>query len=259
MGLIRAELVKLAKRRLFWIMSLILVFFSALTAWLFLGLPALVGEGQSAGMPAIPVIPRPLAFTFGASQVVGQTWFPVILAVVLLAGETGTSIWAASLTMESRRWMHLLAKFVVYSLAAWVAAILAVGAWSLVTVAIATGSGAPSLSEWLVMLGKIGVIEMTWIGIGLGFTAILRSLGAAIGAGLAFSVGEGILALWQPWENISLGVASGRFFGTFGEINAGFGFGAVAQMRFSQAVAVVLGWSALGAGAAIVGLHFRDP
>ncbi len=255
-GLIRAELIKLAKRRLFWIMSLILVLFSALTAWLFLGLPALLPEGETA---AFPVIPRPLAFSFGAAQVVGQTWFPVILAVVLLAGETGTSIWAASLTMESRRWMHLVAKFLVYSLAAWVAAILAVGAWSAVTVFMATGSGSPTIGGWMTMLGKIGVIEMTWVGIGLGFTAVLRSLGAAIGAGLAFSVGEGILALWQPWENVSLGIASGRFFGTFGEVNAGFGFGAVGQMPFAQAVAVVLGWAALGAGAAIVGLHFRDP
>ncbi|HEY5684013.1 MAG TPA: hypothetical protein VIY70_01440 [Acidimicrobiia bacterium] len=255
-GLIRAELVKLGKRRLFWIMSLILVLFTTLTAWLFLALPALLPAGQSM---AFPVIPKPLAYSFGAAQVVGQTWFPVILAVVLLAGETGTSVWAASLTLESRRWMHLLAKFVVYSLAAWLAAVLAVGAWSAVTAAVATGSGSPSVGEWLAMLGKTGVIQMTWIGIGLGFAAMLRSLGAAIGAGLAFTVGEGILALWQSWENVSLGIASGRFFGRFGEVNAGFGFAAVGEMPFAQAVVVVLGWAALGAAAAVVGLHYRDP
>lgn len=255
-GLLRAETVKLAKRKLFWVMSLILIVFSALTAWVLLALPTLVPEGE---MAAFPVIPRPEAFSFGAAQVVGQTWFPVILAAVLLAGETATSIWAGSLTMESRRWMHLLAKFAVYSLAAWLAAVMAIGAWSVVTVAIAEGSGSPSVAEWLTMLGKIGVIQMTWVGIGLGFTALLRSLGAAIGAGLAFTVLEGLLALWEPWENVSLGIASSRFFGDFGEINAGFGMGAVGQMPFEHAVSVVLGWAVLGAAAAIFGLNLRDP
>ena len=255
-GLIRAESIKLLKRKLFWVLALILVVFTALAAWLFLALPTLLPEGETA---AFPVIPRPAAFSFGAAQVVGQTWFPVILAVVLLAGETSTSIWAGTLTMESRRWMHLVVKLLVYTVAAWLAAVLAIGAWSVITVAMAEGSGSPSLAEWMTILGKTAVIQATWVGIGLGFTAVLRSLGAALGGALAFSFLEGILALWEPWEQVSLGIASGRFFGDFGEINAGFGVSAVGGMPFAQAVIVVVGWAVLGSAAAIVGLQLRDP
>lgn len=254
-GLLRAELLKLVKRRLYWVMVLIFAAVMGLVAVLLLLLPSISPDA----IPGMPVIAKPDAYTFGAAQALGQTWFPVVLAVVLLGGETGTSIWPFSLTLESRRWLHLVAKTVVTTVAAWLGALVAIAGWAVVAMLFAEGSGAPAVSEWMSIVWKAGLTEFTWVALGFAATGLLRSIGPAIGVALAFSFGEGILAFWRPWQEISLSLASSRLVGDFGDISAGLGVGLSGPLSFEQALAVVFGWVILGVGLAVFGLQVRDP
>jgi hypothetical protein len=253
-GLLRAEFIKLVKRKLYWVMLGIFAFVMGMVAVLLVVLPPLAPEA----FEGFPGITKPDAYLFGATQAIGQTWFPVILAVVLLAGETTGTIWATSLTMESRRWMHLAAKTVVATLAAWVATLAAIGGWSLVTLLFAAGDGAPAAGEWWAVVWKTGLIEFAWVSLGLGAAAILRSIGPAIGLGLAFAFGEGILAIWRPWQRVSLSGASSAFIADLSDITGGFGIGFIGSMSVGEAAAVIFGWALVGVALAWVGLQVRD-
>ncbi len=76
---------------------------------------------------------------------------------------------------------------------------------------------------------------------------------------LAFAFGEGILALWRPWQEVSLSLASSRLIGDFGDLSAGLGVGFSGPISFGQALAVVVGWALVGVALAVVGLQIRDP
>lgn len=254
-GLIRAEFLKLLKRKLYWVMLLIFAGVMGMVAFLLIVLPPLAPEA----FEGFPGVERPDAYLFGATQAIGQTWFPVLLAVVLLGGETGTSIWGAALTQESRRWMHLLAKTIVITLAAWIGTLLAIAGWAVITTFFAEGSGSPTAAEWVSVVWKTGVIEFTWVALGLGATAMLRSVGPAIGLALAFAFGEGILAIWRPWQEISLSTASTAMLADLTEVTGGFGITFFGDMGFTQALLVVLGWAVLGVALAWLGLQIRDP
>jgi hypothetical protein len=252
-GLIRAEVIKITGRKLWWIMTAIAVVLLAGTAFVFTVLPEISPE-EFGGMPAVR---KPEAYLFGAGQAIGQTWFPLLFAAVLLAGETSTSVWASSLTRESRRWMHLLAKLVVTSVASALAIGVGIGGWSLVTFFFAEGSGGPGVSEWLDVAWKTLLTQTTWVGLGFGVVALFRNMGPAIGVALGFSFLDGILALWQPWTEVSLSIASSRLIADMSAF--GGGFGPAGSMGFGQAMAVVLAWTGLGLVLALVGLEVRDP
>lgn len=252
-GLIRAELIKITGRKLWLIMTVIFVVLMAGTAFVFLVLPS-VSPDEFQGMEAIE---KPEAYMFGASQALGQTWFPLIFGAILLAGETSTSVWASSLTRESRRWMHLIAKLVVTSAASAVAIAMGIGAWSVVTVLVAEGSGAPGLGEWASLAWKVGLTQVTWVGLAFGMVAIFRSMGPAIGMVLGFSVLDGVLALWEPWTEVSLSIASSRLVQDLSAATAPFM--PEIGMGFGQAMAIVLGWTAFGLMLALIGLEVRDP
>lgn len=254
-GLVRAEVLKLLKRKLYWVMLLIFAGVMGMVAVLLLVLPPLAPEA----FEGFPGLERPDAYLFGATQAIGQTWFPILLAVVLLGGETGTSIWGAALTQESRRWMHLVAKTLVITVAAWIGTLLAIAGWAVITTLFAEGTGSPTPAEWASVVWKTLVIEFTWVSIGLGATAMLRSVGPAIGLALAFAFGEGILAIWRPWQEVSLSTASAAMLADLSQITGGFGVTFFGDMGFTQAVLVVLGWAVLGVGLAWVGLQVRDP
>ncbi len=254
-GLLRAELIKLLKRRLYWVMVVILAAVMALVAVLLLLVPSISPEA----IPGMPAIVKPNAYAFGAAQALGQTWFPVVLAVVLLGGETGTAIWPFALTLESRRWMHLLAKTLVTTVAAWMATLAAIAGWAVLAMVFAEGSGALAASEWLSIILKAGLTEFTWVAIAFAATGLFRSIGPAIGVALAFSFGEGILALWRPWQEVSLSLATSRMIGDFGDLSAGIGIGSAGSVSFGHAIAVVFAWAALGVGLAVFGLQVRDP
>lgn len=255
-SVLRAEFIKLTKRKLYWVMVLVLAAVMAMVAFFLLVFPTIAPEDFAAGFP---VIEKPQAYSFGAVQALGQTWFPVVLAAILLGGETSTSIWAGALTMESRRWLHLLVKIGLTTVAAWVAMVAATLGWAVVAALFAAGGGAPSLSEWLGIAWKAGLTELAWVTLGFGATGLLRSVGPSIGLGLGFTFLEGILTLWRPWQDVSLSLASSRLIGEFGDLAGGFGFGGTGQMSFAQAVSVVFGWGVVGGVAAWFGLQVRDP
>lgn len=254
-GLLRAESIKLTKRWLYWLMILVLAALVGTVAVVFLLLPR-VAPGAIEGMP---VVEKPDIYILGAQQVLGQTWFPLILAVVLLGGEVSTSVWAAQLTFEARRWMHLVAKLVVITIAAWIAVLAAIGGWSLVALVFAKGSGALPAATWWDMVWKTGITELTWVAIGLGVVALVRSTGIAIGVTLAFTFAESLLSLWKPFRAVALNVNTSAMLGNLGSLDVG-GFGGImgGNIPFARAVVVVLAWTVVGFVLAFAGLQLRD-
>jgi hypothetical protein len=107
------------------------------------------------------------------------------------------------------------------------------------------------------VLWKSAVIAMAWTSLGTGAVAILRSVGPAIGAGLAVYFAESFLTLWGPWENVSLTAAStGLFNVDFGGGFAGFVPGG--GLPLWHQLAILAGWTMLGLGLTWWGLQRRD-
>jgi hypothetical protein len=253
MSLLHAEYVKLSRRRLYPVMLLVLVFFMGMAAFF------LIAFGQIAPELAgsLPVLEKPLAYLVGAQQAAQQTWFPLILAAVILGGEFGSTVWATSLTRDARKAVHILARLVVLTVAGWVAFLAATALWGAVAFLAAPGTGAPTLGEWVGIAWRMFLISLAWTSLGLGAVATLRSIGPAIGAAIGFSFLEGILSLWDPYENFSLSAATtGMFDFVFGPALAGFIPGA--DLSTARAVAIVVGWTAVGAALTWWGLQRRD-
>jgi ABC-2 type transport system permease protein len=205
----------------------------------------------------VPVVRKPEAYLFGAQQVAGQTWFPLILSVVMLGSEFGSTVWATALTRDPRRTIQVGARFAVLAAASLLAVGAGIAGWALVTAVAVPGEGGPELSEWLGLVWKVGLIELAWTAIGLGAVAMLRSVGPAIGAALALYFIDPILGLWGPWENVSLSAATNALFG----VDVAGGFGALvpgADLALPHAVGIVVGWTVLGLALTWWGLHRRD-
>jgi hypothetical protein len=249
MGLIGAEVIKTFKRRTFWVLTIVLFLLTAFLAGIFFFLPRVVDEG-------FPIIAKPDAYLFGAAQVLGQTWFPLILATMSLAGELATSAWATALTRNSRRGQHLIARLIVSTTSSSLAMVLAIGLFAVVTFFFATGEGTPSLEEWLGVAWKALLIQFTWVAIGLMFSAWLRSVGPAIGAALAFSFIEGLLVLWSGWRRVSLSLATSSI---LGELDvSGFGQILGELPEFRTALLTIGAWAVGATILAWAGLRFRD-
>jgi len=220
MGLFQAELIKLAKRRTFYILVIVLAVLVGLLAAVFFLLPRVLDDDAT-----FPVITKPGAYLFGAQQVLGQTWFPIILATMFMAGELATSAWATALTRNAKRWQHLVARLVTNTVASWVAIVAAIGGFSLVVLFLAEGSGSLSANEWWGIIWKALLVVFTWVALAMAASAWLRAVGPAIGATLAFSFGEGILVFWQGWRNVSLSLHTSALMGPLGDLGDFGGFG----------------------------------
>jgi hypothetical protein len=255
LSLLHAEYLKLSRRRLYLVMVLILAALVGLVAMAFIVFPQVAPE--AAAESGIPIIDKPGAYLFGAQQVAGQTWFPLILAVVMLGSEFGSTVWATALSRNSRRIHQISARFAVLTLASWLAIGLAIAGWSLVAALFAPGEGGPSAEDWLGLVWKIGLIELAWTAIGLGAVALFRSVGPAIGAALALYFVDPLLGLWGPYETVSLSAATSALF----EITIEGGFSAFVPgggLSLVHAVAIMFGWTALGFFLTWWGLHRRD-
>ena len=253
MSLLHAEYLKMSRRKLYPVMLLILGFLILLTAFF------LIVFGQIAPDLAedVPVLEKPEAYLIGAQQVAGQTWFPLILAVVMMGGEFSTTVWATSLTRDSRKVNHVFARLLVFSLAGLISFMAATAVWAAFAFFGAPGEGSPSVGEWVGLVWRAGVISVAWTSLGLGAVSLLRSVGPAIGVVLAFSFGESILALWGPYENVSLSAATGGLYDfVFGAGLEGLIPGA--DLSRPHALAIIAGWTVVGLVLTWWGLQRRD-
>ena len=254
-GLLRADFLKLRQRWLFWVLLVVLAVSTGLSAAILVVAPN-VDPGL---IPEIPVLPLDDALLLGAQQAVGQTWFPLILAVVFLGSEVTTPIWATAVTQEARRWIHLLSKLVICTIAAWAAMLAAIAGWAVLAYVFAEGDGLAA-GTWFQILWKTALTQVTWAALGLGAISLIRNMGVAIGAAVAFSLFEGVGALWEPYRNISLTTASTALFGDLGtDISGGFGMGFSMSMPLWQSLTVIAGWTLIGTTLAVIGLTLRDP
>jgi len=253
MSLVHAEYLKITRRKLFPVMVMILGVLIVLTAFF------LIVFGQIAPDLAegVPVLEKPDAYLIGAQQVAGQTWFPLILAVVMLGGEFATTAWATSLTRESRKLNHISARLLVLTVGSTVAFLIATGVWAAFAFLGAPGEGTPELGEWLGLVWRAGVIALAWTSLGMGAVAMLRSVGPAIGVVIAISFGESILALWGPYENVSLTAATGGLY----DFVFGAGLESLvpgADLSRAHALAIIAGWTLVGFALTWWGLQRRD-
>lgn len=253
MSLLRAEYRKISRRKLFPVMTLVLVAFVALGAFFLI----VFGEIAPELAENLPVLSKPGVYEVGAQQAATQYWFPLILAVVLLGGELSTTVWATSLTRESRKMRQALARFSTYSMATLVAFLIAFGFWVVLALVFAPGEGFMGGGDLIGVVWKSAVIAITWTSLGTGAVSILRSVGPAIGVGLAIYFAEGFLALWGPWENVSITAASTALFavdfgGPFAQFVPGVGLSPLHRL------AIMAGWTLLGIGLTWWGLQRRD-
>lgn len=253
-GLLAAESIKLFKRWLYWVMVFIYGSLLGLSGLVLLVLPTLGVEG----LGELPRLTKSTAYLLGAQQAIGQTWFPAVLVATAVGGEVASGIWAAELTRESRRFRHLVAKLMVLTGAGWLAALLGVAGWALLTAIFVEGSGTLPGSEWWGIVWKAAVVDFTWVALGLGAVGLLRSVGPAIGAVLGLSLGDGVLALWEPWRVVSIGANQAALLGNLA-LEGGFGIPTGNPIPFTRALVVVIVWALVAIAAAVTFLQWRDP
>lgn len=257
MSLFHAEYLKVSRRKLFPIMVGLLAFLMAFIGVLFyLLLPALP---EAAGAGDSPVPQRPEAFVFGAQQVAGQAWwFAVILATAILGGEVASTVWSTSLTRDSRKARHIASRFIVFSVASWIAFVIGTLVWAGITYFAADGTGSPEFTEWLGLLWKFGVIAAAWTSIGLGAVAFSRSIAVAMGIALGVSFVDSIVAPFvEFYEKISLTAASNGIFEVGGDGPLS-GFIPGGNMSLIHALTVMAGWALAGLALTWWGLQRRD-
>lgn len=253
MSLIRAEYRKITRRKLYPIMTLLLVVFVGLGAFFLI----VFGEIAPEAAQGLPVLEKPLVYEVGAQQAATQFWFPLILAVVLLGGEFGTTVWATALTRDSRKLHHILARFGTYAVATSIAFLVAFAVWVVLAAIFAPGEGFMETTDLVGVVWKSAVIALAWTALGTAAVSLLRSVGPAIGVGLAIYFAEGFLALWDPWENVSITAASTALF----EIDLGGPFSALipgSGLLLWQQLAILAGWAVLGLALTWWGLQRRD-
>jgi hypothetical protein len=248
-SLVHAEFLKISRRRLLPVMILVLGSLVGLGAFAFILLPQISDE--------VPVIvTKPDVYLLGAQQA-AQTWFPIVLAAVFLGGEFSTTAWATALTRDSRKSLQINARLLNLTAASWLAFVLATAGWALLAAVAATGEGGLIAEEWLDVAWKLGAISLAWTSLGLAAVALFRSVGPAIGVGLALSIGEGFLALWPPYANVSLTAAGTGLFPV--ELGGPFGaFVPVGDQTVLEAMLVIVGWTILGVCLTWWGLQRRD-
>lgn len=253
MSLLRAEYRKISRRMVYPIMALLLMVFVGLAA-VFLIVVVEFAPELGGGLS---VLAKPEVYEVGAQQSATQTWFPLILAVVLLGGELSTTVWATALTRDSRKVRQILSRFFTYSVATLIAFILGFGLWAIIALVFAEGQGFMGPSDLVGVIWKSGAIAVAWTALGAGAVAMLRSVGPAIGVGLAIYFAEGFLALWDPWENVSITAASTGLFDV--QLGGGFaGFVPGGGLALWHQLAILAGWTVLGLGFTWWGLQRRD-
>jgi hypothetical protein len=253
MSLFRAEYRKISGRIIFPGMTLVLLIFVGLAAFFLIVFRDIAPEMGD----EIPVLTKPGVYEVGAQQAATQTWFPLILSVVLLGGELSTTVWATSLTRDARVVRQIIARFLAYSAATVLAFLIAFGLWVAIAASFSPGEGFMSATDLVGVVWKSAAISLAWTALGIGAVAVLRSTGPAIGVGLAIFFAEGFLALWDPWENVSITAASTGLFTV--DLGSGLsGFVPGLELPLWHTLAILAGWALFGLALTWWGLQRRD-
>ena len=256
MSLLHAEFLKVSRRMLYPIMIAILASLMAIIALLFFVLLPAIPDALG---DSYPIPQRPVAFIFGAQQVAGQAWwFALILVTAVLGAEVSTTVWATGLTRDPRKGAHVTSRFVVFTVASWIAFLMATALWAIITFIAAEGSGSLELAEWLGLVWKFLLIAAAWTSIGLGAVAMTRSIGISMGVALGLSFVDGIVAPFvEAYEQISLSAATNGIFAinTDGPFSVFIPGG---EMSIFHAVGVMVGWSLVGLALSWWGFQWRD-
>ena len=164
MSLLTAEYRKITRRKFFPGMTLVLLVFVGLGAFFLI----VFGEIAPEIAEDLPVLEKPEVYEVGAQQAATQTWFPLILAVVLLGGELSTTVWATALTRESRKVRHILSRFLTYSVATLIAFLVAFALWVVVALIFSPGEGFMPGEDLIGVVLKSAVIALarTYLGTG---------------------------------------------------------------------------------------------
>lgn len=253
MSLLHAEYLKLSRRKLYPIMVVILLVLVAFTAFFLM----LFGQIFPDLANEVPVLPKPQAYLIGAQQVASQTWFPLIMAAVLLGGEFGSTVWATSLTREPSLVRNVVARLTIFTGAGWLAYLLGTAVWALMAFIWAPGSGTVDAADWLGIAWRLGVVALVWSSLGLAAVALLRSVGPAIGAVLAFYFVDQVLGLWVRYQDFSVTAATN---GLFGQILGGWlgEFIPGAGMSVGHSLTVLASWTVGAMVLTWLGLRLRD-
>lgn len=253
MSLLRAEYRKISRRKIFPGMTLVLLLFIGLGAFFLIVFPQISPEMAEEISP----LTKPGVYEVGAQQAATQTWFPLILSVVLLGGELSTTVWATSLTRESRKGRQIVARLGTYSAATTIAFVVAFVLWVVLAFFFSEGDGFMSAEDLVGVVWKSALIAIAWTSLGSAAVSLLRSVGPAIGVGLAIYFAESFLALWDPWENVSLTAATSALFDV--DLGGGFpGFVPGLELPLWHQLAILAGWTILGLGLTWWGLQRRD-
>lgn len=245
MGLVQAEWVKVTRRKLAWMLALVSILLSGFGTAVTLILADLLEGSEELVLPA-PT--KPEAYVSALQSAAGNTWVPIILVTVIVAGEYSKGTWPVSLTWNARRVHHLTAKFVVLTTIS--AAIILVTALVtlLITVVLAEGDGFLGAGEIVVTAAKIVLVQVAWVGLSLLGAVLFRSAALAVGLTLGFSFAEQILGLVPIYRRVSL---SNAVTGIFGQFDLS-GILPIYVPEPPVAAAVLAGWTALALGLAFL-------
>lgn len=211
-GLLAAEWTKVTKRKLAWILALVSVLLSGIGTAFTLILADLLEGSEELILPA-PT--KPEAYTSALQSAAGNTWVPIILVTVIVAGEYAKGTWPVSLTWNANRMQHVVAKFVVLTAVSFVIIAATAAVTLLITLGLADGTGFLSGSEIVVALGKVLLVQVAWVGLSFLGAALFRSAALAVGLTLGFSFAEQIFGLLPLYRRISLSNAVTGLFGEF--------------------------------------------
>ncbi len=250
-GLLRAEWTKVTRRKLAWVLALVSVALSGIgTAFTLILADLLEGSDEL----VLPPPTKPEAYVSALQSAAGNTWVPIILVTIVVAGEYAKGTWPVSLTWDSRRTRHLAAKFLVLTGVSSAIILVTAAVTLAITVVLAKGEGFLSAADISVIVGKVLLIQVAWVGIALLGAVLFRSAALAVGLTLGFSFAEQILGLVPVYRRVSL---SNAVVGIFGEFDL-TGILPIYVPDPPVAAGVLAGWTVLALGIAFVVTLQRD-
>ncbi len=211
-GLLVAEWIKATKRKLPWVLGLISLALSGLSTTFTLVLADLL---EGAEEVIVPAPTKPEAYVTALQSAAGNTWVPIVLTTVIVAGEYAKGTWPVALTWNSSRVRHLTAKFLVMTAISAVIILLTAILTLSITAVLARGDGFLGIDEIGVIVAKVLLVQVAWVAISMLGSVLFRSAALAVGLTLGFSLTEQILGLVPVYRRVSLNNAVTGLFGQF--------------------------------------------